>query len=72
VVCRNNVVEEIYQVSYDISKEKTRKREFRGLLTASKDTRCDNLFLIKDFHQEELVLEDKTIHIIPAYTWLIE
>ena len=72
VVCRNNVVEEIYQVSYDISKEKTRKRELRGLLTASKDTRCDNLFLITDFHQEELVLEDKTIHIIPAYTWLIE
>ena len=72
VVCRHNVVEEIYQVSYDIGKEKTRKRELRGLLTASKDTRCDNLFLITDFHQEELVLEDKTIHIIPAYTWLIE
>ncbi len=72
VVCKNNVVEEIYQVSYDISKEKTRKREFRGLITASKDTQCNNLFLITDFHREEVVVEDKVIKIIPAYDWLIE
>lgn len=72
VVCKNNVVEEIYQVSYDISKEKTRKREFRGLITASKDTQCNNLFLITDFHREEVIVEDKVIKIIPAYDWLIE
>jgi predicted AAA+ superfamily ATPase len=72
VVCRDNVVEEIYQVSYDISKEKTLKRELRGLLTASKDTRCNNLYLITDFQREEVVSDDKTIHIIPAYEWLIE
>jgi predicted AAA+ superfamily ATPase len=71
VVSKNNVVEEIYQVSYDISKEKTRKRELRGLLTASKETSCDNLYLITDFHREDVTLENKTIHIIPAYEWLI-
>lgn len=71
VVCRNNVVEEIYQVSYDISKDKTRKRELRGLLTASKETRCENLYLITDYHQEETTIENKTIHIIPAYHWLL-
>ena len=53
----------IYQVSYDISKEKTRKREFRGLITASKDTQCNNLFLITDFHREEVIVEDKVIKI---------
>ena len=68
---KNNVVEEIYQVSYDISKEKTRKRELRGLLTASKETSCDNLYLITDFHREEISIENKTIQIIPAYDWLI-
>ncbi len=72
VVCKNNVVEEIYQVSYDISKEKTRKRELRGLLAASKETRCTNLFLITDFHREELTVEDRVIRILPAYDWLIE
>lgn len=72
VVCKNNIVEEVYQVSYDISKEKTRKRELRGLLSASKETRCDNLFLITDFHREEVTIEDKLIKIIPAYDWLLE
>ncbi len=72
VVCNNNVVEEIYQVSYDISKEKTRKRELRGLLAASKETRCNNLFLITDFHREELTVEDRQIKILPAYDWLIQ
>lgn len=71
VVCRNNVAEEIYQVSYDISKEKTRKREIRGLLAASKETNCNNLFLITDFHRENITVEDKLIKIIPAYEWLM-
>ncbi len=72
VVCKNNVVKEIYQVSYDISKEKTRKRELRGLLTASKETKCDNLFLVTDFHREQLIIDDKVIQIIPAYDWLLD
>ena len=71
VVCRDNVVEEIYQVSYDISKEKTLKREMRGLLTASKETRCNNLYLITDFQRDEVIVEDKTVQIVPAYEWLI-
>jgi predicted AAA+ superfamily ATPase len=71
VVCRDNVVEEIYQVSYDISKEKTLKREMRGLITASKETRCNNLYLITDFQREEVIVEDKKVHIVPAYEWLI-
>lgn len=72
VVCKDNVVREVYQVSYDITSEKTRKREIRGLLAASKETRCDNLYLITDFHREEVVVENKVIHILPAYEWLIE
>ena len=72
VVCRNNVVEEIYQVSYDISKEKTRKRELRGLIAASMETKCNNLFLITDFHREDVCIENKKIKILPAYEWLIE
>lgn len=72
VVCRHNVVEEIYQVSYDISNEKTRKRELRGLLAAAKETFCNNLFLITDFHRETLFLHGRTIQILPAYEWLLQ
>lgn len=72
VVCKNNLVEEIYQVSYDISKENTRKREIRGLLAASQETRCNNLYLVTDFHREETTIDGKLIKIVPAYDWLIE
>ena len=72
VVCRDNRVEEIYQVSFDISKDKTRKRELRGLLTASAETNCNNLYLITDFQRETLTMAGQTIEIIPAYDWLIE
>lgn len=72
VVCRNNTVEEIYQVSYDISKEKTREREIRGLLAASKETHCNNLFLITDYHREDITIDGRNIKIIPAYEWLLK
>jgi len=72
VVCKGNKVEGIYQVCYDLSKEKTRSREIRGLLTASNQTRCNNLFLITDFQREGLEQKGKTIKIIPAYKWLIQ
>lgn len=71
VVCRGNVAEEIYQVSYDISQEKTRRRELRGLVAASNETRCKRLYLITDFHREEVKTGDKLIRIIPAYEWLL-
>ena len=72
VVCKGNAVEEIYQVCYDLNKEKTRKRELRGLLTASQETRCNNLFLITDYQREEVETEGKTIKILPAYEWLLQ
>jgi len=55
-----------------LTKEKTRAREIRGLLTASKHTRCDNLFLITDVERSEFEQEGKLIKIIPAYEWLIQ
>ena len=71
VVCKNNIVQEIYQVSYDISKDKTRKRELRGLLAASHETGCEHLYLITDFHQEEVSIDNKRIQIIPAFDWML-
>ena len=72
VVCRGIRVEEIFQVSYDISNVKTRQRELRGLLAASAETHCDNLYLITDFQREDVSLKGKQIHIVPAYEWLLD
>lgn len=70
VVCQDNHVIEIYQVCYDMSKESTLKRELRGLLTASKATTCDNLFLITDHTRQTIMEGEKVIKVIPAYEWL--
>ncbi len=72
VVCQGSHVQEIYQVSYDISKENTLKRELRGLMAASKSTKCDNLYLITNAEHRNLAVEQKTVHIIPAHEWLLQ
>ena len=70
VVCDGNKTLAVYQVSYDISNEKTRKREIRGCIAAAKATKCTNLFLITD-HESETIEEDGyTIHVIPVWEWL--
>ena len=72
VVCGGNKTLAVYQVSYDISNEKTRKREIRGCIAGAKATRCDNLFLITDHESETIEQEGYTIQIVPVWEWLIK
>ena len=70
VVCDGNKTLAVYQVSYDISNEKTRKREIKGCIAGAKATKCDNLFLITD-HESEVIEEyGYTIQVIPIWEWL--
>ena len=70
VVCDGNKTLAVYQVSYDISNKKTRKREIKGCIAGAKATKCDNLFLITD-HESEVIEEDGyTIQVIPIWEWL--
>ena len=70
VVCDGNKTLAVYQVSYDISNDKTRKREIKGCIAGAKATKCDNLFLITD-HESEVIEEDGyTIQVIPIWEWL--
>ena len=70
VVCDGNKTLAVYQVSYDISSDKTRKREIKGCIAGAKATKCDNLFLITD-HESEVIEEDGyTIQVIPIWEWL--
>ena len=70
VVCDGNKTLAVYQVSYDISNKKTRKREIKGCIAGAKATKCDNIFLITD-HESEIIEEDGyTIQVIPIWEWL--
>ena len=70
VVCDGNKTLAIYQVSYDISNEKTRKREIKGCIAGAKATQCNNLFLITDHESETIKEEGYTIQVIPVWEWL--
>lgn len=70
VVCDGNKTLAVYQVSYDISNGKTRKREIKGCIAGAKTTKCNNLFLITD-HDSEVIEEDGyTIQVVPIWEWL--
>ena len=70
VVCDGNKTLAVYQVSYDISKEKTRKREIKGCIAGAKATKCNNIFLMTDHESEIIEEEGYTIQVIPVWEWL--
>lgn len=72
ILCDGNKVLQCIQVSYDISNEKTRKRELDGLLLAYRQTKCKNLLLLTDHEYEEIDKNDIHILIKPVYEWCAE
>ena len=71
IVAKGGVVEGLYQVCYDMSNEKTRRREVNGLLRGAKKFHCNNLTIITFSQAETIVEGGLTIHVVPAVHWLI-
>lgn len=71
VVCDGNRVLQCIQVSYDISSEKTLKREVNGLLLASQQTKCENLLLLTDHKFDDIEKDGHHISIKPVYEWSV-
>ena len=72
VVCGGNKVIQCIQVSYDISNDKTRKREIDGLMLAHRQTGCDNLLLLTDHVYEEIEKDGVKMVVKPVYEWCLE
>lgn len=71
VVCKGNKVLQCIQVSYDISSEKTYKREISGLMLANKQTNCENLLLLTDHEFDDIEKDGHRISIRPVYEWCV-
>jgi hypothetical protein len=71
VVSKGNVPIELIQVSYDVSKPATMKREVGGLIKASKFLRCNNLTLITFDEKAQLDVDGTSITMITAHEWLL-
>ena len=65
-------VTSLIQVSYDISKTKTRERELDALVKASEELKCDNQLLITWDKEDSVDYKGKVIRIEPVYKWLSE
>lgn len=57
-------VEQLIQVCYDMTSEKTRKRELGALVEAAEELHCDNLLVITNSKKEHIEWKDTSIAII--------
>ncbi len=64
VTRKGTKVEQLIQVCYDMTSEKTRKRELDALVEAAEELHCDNLLVITNSQEEQIERKDKTIIII--------
>ena len=56
--------EQLIQVCYDMTSEKTRKRELDALIEAGEELHCDNLLVITNDQQEDIEWKNKLISVI--------
>ena len=70
IVAKNGVVKQLIQVAYDISSEKTLKREVNGLVKAAEKFGCENLTLLNFYDYRSLEHRGHKINVVPAAEWL--
>ena len=54
------------QVCYDMTSEKTRKRELDALVEAAEELHCDNLLVITNSQEEKIEWKNELISAITA------
>lgn len=64
VTRKGSKVEQLIQVCYDMSSEKTRKRELDALVEAAEELHCDNLLVITNSQEEKIEWKNKTFEVI--------
>jgi len=72
VVQQEQQVKALYQVCWEMQDTFTMQREIDGIIEASKVTKCDNLFIITHDNEDIIIQDGKTIHIIPAWKWMMK
>lgn len=64
VTRKGTKVEQLIQVCYDMTSEKTRKRELDALTEAAEELHCDNLIVITNDQQEETEWKNHKIKVV--------
>ena len=73
VVKHGTEIEKLIQVTWSMKDDETRRREINGLKEASDVTGCRNLYIVTADESEEIVIDEgRTIHVVPAWRWLLD
>lgn len=72
VIIQGNKPIELIQVSYDISNEKTLKREISALTEAADALHCENLTLVANSRSRIIQSGNHQIRIVATYEWLAD
>ena len=65
VTRKGTKVEQLIQVCYDMSSEKTRKRELDAFAEATEELHCDKLLIITNSEQRDFQLKNLIVTAIP-------
>ena len=69
-------VKQLIQVCYNLADLKTKKREIKSLIQASKELKCKNLLVITEDYEAETLEEwfgaKRKIKFIPLWKWLLQ
>ena len=69
VLRENNRVKQLVQVSYEMTSEKTMRRECSALKEAAQELHCNDLYVLTYNEKRTLDWEGYTIHVLPATEW---
>lgn len=72
VVQRGSEVAVLIQVCWALDDIETRQREIEGLLEAAQATHCDNLLIVTADTEDAVVVNGRTVRVIPAWRWLLD
>ena len=72
VIKKGTKIRQLIQVSHNLDKEVTKKREIRSLLKGGEELRCDKLVIITRNDEDEIVVDNKKIKVIPIWKWLMD
>lgn len=71
VTRRGPQVEQLIQVCYDISSERTLKREISALVECADELHCDNLLIITFDTEKNILHNGHTIQVLPFDKWQV-
>src|SRR3989338_814596 len=72
IVKKEQKIRQLIQVCWNINEYKTKEREIKALLKASKELKCKNMLVITEDKEGEENIGNKKVKYFPLWKWLLQ